>query len=59
MLCASFTRASNNLYPVLNQSNSSHVFKIRSNIALPSNLDLLKVLFPVGLPVKIFKALPF
>ena len=49
---------SNNLYPEPKQPNSfridSYVFKIHSNIAL----GLPNGIFPVGLLVKILKALP-
>ena len=53
---------SNNPYPEPNQPNScidTYFFKINSNIALPSSLDLPKGLFPVGvgLPFKILKTL--
>ena len=35
----------------------TYLFKVNSNIVLPSTLGLPKVLFPVGLTVKILKAL--
>ena len=52
---------SNNSYPEPNQPNSPHntyLFKVHSNIVLPSlRLGLPKGLFPEGLPVQILKAL--
>ena len=49
---------SNNPYSEPNQPNSSNTysFKIYSNIVLPST-PRAKGLFPVGLPVKLCKAL--
>ena len=49
---------SNNPYPESSQPNSSsYFFKIHSNIVHTSTLGLPKGLFPVGVPVKILKAL--
>ena len=36
----------------------TYLFKVHSNIDLPSSLGLPNGLFPVGLPVKILKTLP-
>ena len=54
-------RLSNNPYPKPNQHNSLHwyLFFFKSNLILSSHLRLgfPKCLFPVGVPVKILKAL--
>ena len=47
---------SSNPYPESNQPNYSYFFKIYSNIVL-LRLGLPKGVFPVGVPVKILKAL--
>ena len=36
--------------------NDTYLFEVYSNIVLPSMPSLPKVLFPVGLPIKILKA---
>ena len=46
--------------PILSEINpipciDTYLFKIHSNIVLPSCLGLLKGLLPVGIPVKILK----
>ena len=51
---------SNNPYPLPNQPNSridTYLFKVHSNIVLPSKPSFPKGPFPVGLPVTILKPL--
>ena len=50
------------IIPILSRINPipriyTNLFKVHSNIAILSTLDLYKGLFPVGLPIKILKTL--
>ena len=50
------------IIPILSRINpiprtDNYLFKVHSNIVLPSTPRPLKCLFPVGLPVKMLKAL--